>query len=430
MIKVRKLSHVIGVVVFSTIAVAQAAEVSVGNGYVLATINGQAWGWGNNHRGTLGTGNNTLSQVPVRISGLNEGVQSISAGFGYSRAVQNGALWWWGFSQCSSNNPSEDSWVPTPIAGLQSGVTMVSGDYRRACAIKDGGVWCWGNACTVTQHWNQHVCPEDVCQRPIPLPALQQGVTSISIGTTMSCAIKDGGLWCWNYNPSREPNLFPELAEGVTSVDVSNKHGCAVRNGEVWCWGDTSGNKLGYSIETGWSANPHKVVGLEPRATSVATGIERSCAIVENGDVWCWGYLNGIKSVPTKIEGLPSRALQISLSSHHNPSMPNSCVVLEQGEIWCWGAIISGEDVRPHVYSQPTRVEGLPAEVQTVPVAIDSTSIPNDFRVDGFARIQELEATVAAQNTEIIDLRAMVRMLLGSLGQPIPPEFDAPGAEN
>lgn len=366
---------------------------------------------------------------PVRTSGLEDGVQSISGGRGYGRAVKDGAVYWWGFSQCSSNNPSDDSWIPTPIMGLQSNVTMVSGDSRRACVIKDGGVWCWGSACAVTQHWNEHVCPADVCRRPIPLPALQQGVTSISVGSSIACAIKDGGLWRWNYNPNIEAALVPELAEGVTSVDVSDRHGCAVRDGEVWCWGDNSGNKLGYPTETNWSPNPHKVVGLEPRATLVAAGAGQSCAIVENGDVWCWGYVNGVKSGPIRIDGLPRPATQISLTSHQYLSMPNSCVVLDQGEIWCWGALISDPGAQTSIYSQPTKVEGLPAEVQTVPVAIATTPIPKEFRADGLARMQELEATVMAQNTEITDLRAMVRMLLGKLELPIPPEFEAPGAQ-
>ncbi len=441
MIRINALFHILSIVSIVATGTVQASEVSVGEGYVLATINGSAWSWGSNHRGQLGNGRaeppgywcgrECIPEPAVQVFGFENGVESISTGFGHSRAVKDGAVWWWGFSQCSANDPACDKWAPTPIEGLQSGVSMVSGNMGRACAIKDGGVWCWGRACDGRNIG--HVCPANLCLRPMPLIGLEQGVSSVSVGKGVGCAIKDSGLWCWTessgifgyLNYTATPVSIPELADSVTSVSIADKHICAVKNGEVWCWGDNSGKQLG--SEGPLAKTPRKVTGLPGNASSIAAGGSQSCAVMENGEPWCWGSLN---PVPIQIQGLPSRVVQISVSSSggSRTNVPNACAVLDQGEIWCWGRLLSSPGVWPQVLSQPEKIEGLPTLVVPTPQA-PTTGLEEAAIIapqNGLAEannVQALEAIINGQQEEIATYRTMIRELLNQLSRPLPEGF-------
>lgn len=81
---------------------------------------------------------------------------------------------------------------------------------------------------------------------------------------------------------------------------------------------------------------------------SIAGGYHHHCAVMTNGDVYCWGRNEkgelgdgtlASKSVPTKVKGLPGPAVQVdggALVSANNYT-PKTCAALENGEVWCWG---------------------------------------------------------------------------------------------
>src|SRR2546428_815158 len=63
--------------------------------------------WGHNVYGELGNGNNTVSNVPVQVTGLT-GVVALAGGGSHSLAVKNdGTVWAWGnnaFGQLGNGN--------------------------------------------------------------------------------------------------------------------------------------------------------------------------------------------------------------------------------------------------------------------------------------------------------------------------------------
>jgi len=77
-------------------------------------------------------------------------VQAIAVGCGYSCAILGGGVQCWGDNSSGQlgNDSTVDSTVPVKVLGLQSGVQAIAlgfggcgGQY--SCALVDGGVQCW-----------------------------------------------------------------------------------------------------------------------------------------------------------------------------------------------------------------------------------------------------------------------------------------------
>jgi len=79
-------------------------------------------------------------------------------------------------------------------------------------------------------------------------------------------------------------------------------HSCALSlSGEVWCWGDNSAGQLGQGHTDPVGGAP-RVVGLDQvveidadASSGALCGFpgtiesKTTCALRENGEVWCWG---------------------------------------------------------------------------------------------------------------------------------------------
>jgi alpha-tubulin suppressor-like RCC1 family protein len=134
-----------------------------------------------------------------------------------------------------------------------------------------GGVWCWGG------NWD----------RPVAVPGLASGVSAISTGAggNNSCALKDGGAWCWLGGTM--PVAVSGLASGVSAISAGYHHTCAVKDGGAWCWGRNVYGELGNNSTTE-SHVPVAVSGLESGVSDINAGEDHSCA-VKDDEVWCWG---------------------------------------------------------------------------------------------------------------------------------------------
>lgn len=117
---------------------------------------------------------------------------------------------------------------------------------------------------------------------------------------------------------------------------------------------------------------PAKVDGLEP-AASLALGEWHSCALLRNGNLGCWGrnhagQLGGGTDLdyatrPTWVP-LPADPIDVAAGSHHG------CAILEDGDVHCWGEASSGQlgvDARCSEVGRcplpPTRVPGVEGAV-------------------------------------------------------------------
>jgi alpha-tubulin suppressor-like RCC1 family protein len=139
---------------------------------------------------------------------------------------------------------------------------------------------------------------------------------------------------------------------GVASVLAGGSHSCArLTTGGIRCWGRANEGQLGYGNTTAYGSLPDKlpyVAGSIPnleRAVQLSTGGQHSCALFENGQMTCWGYnMNGQLGYNTTeavgdTESVASygyvnvggNVSRIAVGGQH------TCAVLDTGNVRCWG---------------------------------------------------------------------------------------------
>ena len=138
-------------------------------------------------------------------------------------------------------------------------------------------------------------------------------------------------------------------------VSAGAGHTCAVlENGDVLCWGQSAWGVLGYgnTENVGDDEVPASVgpVELGGPAVQVSAGTYHTCALLETGEVLCWGLgLNGElgygntdtigdDEVPASIGPVDVGAPVVDVVTGER----NTCVRLEGNDVKCWGAIACG----------------------------------------------------------------------------------------
>jgi hypothetical protein len=111
-------------------------------------------------------------------------------------------------------------------------------------------------------------------------------------------------------------------------------HTCAIKqDGSLWCWGRNDYGQLGDGTYSGKSTPVQITSGV----SSVALGGYHTCAVKIDGSLWCWGDnssgqlgdgTNTSKNTPVQIT---SGVSSVALGGYH------TCAVKIDGSLWCWG---------------------------------------------------------------------------------------------
>ncbi|MCB9604579.1 MAG: hypothetical protein H6720_30030 [Sandaracinus sp.] len=123
--------------------------------------------------------------------------------------------------------------------------------------------------------------------------------TELAVGRGFACGLRaDQRMLCWGDNTFGQigvgsttyqmtPALLPTTS--VVAIDAGLTHMCALRSrGDAVCWGDNTNGQLGVGVVGGVRTSPTAVVGLT-NATQLSAGGTFSCALRNDGNVWCWG---------------------------------------------------------------------------------------------------------------------------------------------
>lgn len=148
-----------------------------------------------------------------------------------------------------------------------------------------------------------------------------------------TCALRESGaVRCWS-----DPEV-PAI-RGASSVAVGGYYGntvCAILRGRVHCW---------YPAQEG--RTEYRARGVHG-ATRVTPGRELTCALVEGGEVWCWGT---------------ARPASIGVTDAVDVACAYSecCIAHEDGGVSCWSDefVVEGCSDCGHAASPRERVEGL-----------------------------------------------------------------------
>lgn len=255
--------------------------------------------WGDNSAGQLGNGTTVSQPIPTDVTGLTSNVASVAAGERAACAITTtGAAWCWGLNTNGTigDNSTTNRLTPVQPSGLTSGVTSISTGYMVSCAIQNGAAKCWGANGTGT------VGDATYTQRLIPtqVAGLTTNMSSISTAAYNACAVNTAGAaWCWGKNDSWQigDGLTTTTARnspavvvggGFAKISVSVSYACAaMTNGTAKCWGLNYKGQLGDGTLTNRN-QPTTVPGLSS-IVGVASGNESACALSSTGGVKCWG---------------------------------------------------------------------------------------------------------------------------------------------
>ena len=323
-------------------------------GFTCAATDGDLLCWGDGSGISFGADTVRQSGVPVQGARLPSPVVQVAAGVQHACALeQNGGVQCWGsgFSGQLGNGSSEGAATPVQVSGLARGGTqLVGGDYHMCVLTDTGRVLCWGS------NRDGQLGIGDAAEAATPeTPAgLEEDVAAIYASRSGACALlTDGAASCWGNNwdgqvgdGSMENRFTPTpvslLDAPATELAMGNSHTCALlEDGTVQCWGDNSVGQLGDGTTTSALTRTVTVQGLPVPITALSAGGSRTCAIVENGGLWCWGGNRrgelgtgtaAISStVPSPVLGLGADVTSVYLGPMH------SCAVLVDGAVRCWG---------------------------------------------------------------------------------------------
>lgn len=190
--------------------------------------------------------------------------------------------------------------IPTLVEGLSGATQVAVGDFHRCAIVAEGQVACWGN--NAQGQLGDGTTNNREEARLIPMLS---GAVDVVAGEEHTCVLAtSGAVKCFGSNSDGQLglDLLRELASpqklleltDATDLTAGARHTCAVAGdqGKVYCWGDNTKGQLGDGTTTA-ASTPVEVRGLPP-ALEVDAGDKTTCALTENGDVYCWGERFGV----------------------------------------------------------------------------------------------------------------------------------------
>jgi alpha-tubulin suppressor-like RCC1 family protein len=292
-----------------------AAQLTLGNDHTCARDSaGQAFCWGNDGAGQLGTNNGAYAAqtaptpVAPALNGQQVTFSDLSAGSGSTCGVESGTgiIYCWGSVTAAAN-------VPVPLLVASNGGLTFNSTSQLA-----------------------------------PLT----GASKVTTGGNHGCATfsaSSGGIWCFGDTGVGGPGWLG----GVSRVSTRANFTCVDQpNGTVQCFGDNSWGQLGNGMFA--NTGTPQTVGGGMALHGVAVGDNHACALDASGAVFCWGLnddgqagarfgnvVTTPQCVPTDANG---NCVQTNLTFSALAAGSNhTCGLTKTGHVYCWGDNVGGQ---------------------------------------------------------------------------------------
>lgn len=178
----------------------------------------------------------------------------------------------------------------------------------------------------------------------------EESAYELALGVTLACVRVNGRVHCGTLDPERPLTAEPPLRgiEDAVSVALGRGYGggfgcVATRQKGVHCFGQNSHGQLGAGLRAEQSERPVAVTGLAG-ARRVVAGDLHACAQLEGGSVRCWGFnASGQVGSPVSYEPAareliaPFEVAPAKGASQIALSRSASCALVDTGDLVCWG---------------------------------------------------------------------------------------------
>ena len=202
------------------------ASLSAGSHHTCGlTPSSEAYCWGANESGQLGTGSGRLSATPMAVSG-DLVFESLAAGLRNTCGLTpNGEAYCWGSNDDGKlgNGTTVHSATPEAVSGGITFASLAVG-FRHTCGLTPNGeAYCWGGS------FHGQLGNGSFADGPNPTPlAVSGGLTfaSLSLGSVHTCGVTTGDdAYCWGNNLQAGPRLGDgTYSKRATPVLVFGQH--------------------------------------------------------------------------------------------------------------------------------------------------------------------------------------------------------------
>ena len=296
-----------------------------------------AYCWGENDRGQLGNNSTTKSSVPVAVNmdGVLAGktIKSIDVSYLHTCAVaSDNQAYCWGYNTNGQlgTGTGSNSLVPAAVntSGVLAGKTIqsISSMLYHTCALaSDAKVYCWG------ANTSGKLGDGTTSNSGLPVAVSTAGVLagksvkSLAVGYNHTCAMTTENLvYCWgdnvngalgtgNFTSSSVPVavIMSGVLTGktISSLSSGDWHACVITTeGKAYCWGRNTDGQLGNGGLTN-SSSPVAVdmtgVLSGKTITALSGNYYHTCAQTADNNGYCWGGNNtGRLGNNTKVDAL------------------------------------------------------------------------------------------------------------------------------
>lgn len=267
-------------------------------------------------------------------------------------------------ADCAISISGRTFWpCPQEIPGDHQFEILTAGHSHTCGLDMEGKAWCWG------RNDDGQLGPNAPTIVTTPIPAAPDLLfTALSVADGTTCGLSQQRVYCWGSWPGPEDidpaNPIQPFPGSLQTIDHAaygapgSKYGrflCGVGpDFRAYCAGTNLLGELGRGDTISWGATLEPVVGLTG-IRQVVTGALFGCALLDSGDVWCWGgstsqtaggpdtspdtctWGSAARTVNMLCSRSPMRLPSTDPFTFLSAGSSTSACGVQAGELVCWG---------------------------------------------------------------------------------------------